>query len=244
MNLPIGFDKCLTFINCHMKPAPGGRGGAHPEGKEFRWRAVTISRESGSGAHVVAEKLLENLNQFPDGLMGKWAIFDKNLVEKVIEDHHLPKRLAQFLREDRASQLSDTLDELFGLHPPTEELVRKCADTVLQLSDLSRVIIIGRGGAVITAQMPHVLHVRLIAPLDERIKYLQQVTGRNEKAALHLIHEEDGARRRYLKRYFGKNIDDPLLYHMVLNTHQLGYDGAAKAITHTLQTEMALETVV
>ena len=31
-----------------------------------------------------------------------WTIFDRNLVERVLEDHDLPARLAKFMPEDRA----------------------------------------------------------------------------------------------------------------------------------------------
>jgi hypothetical protein len=45
----------------------------------------------------------------------KTVLFDRNLVEKVPVDHNLPARLARFMPEDRISQVSDTMDELFGL---------------------------------------------------------------------------------------------------------------------------------
>jgi hypothetical protein len=39
-------------------------------------------------------------------------------MDKVLADHNLPKYLARFLPGDRASQIEDTLADIFWLHPP------------------------------------------------------------------------------------------------------------------------------
>ena len=44
------------------------------------------------------------------------------------------------------------------------------------------------------------------------------------------VREEDHARRRYLRRYFDADIDDPLLYDLVINTGRLGFTRAAELI--------------
>jgi cytidylate kinase len=41
---------------------------------------------------------------------------------------------------------------------------------------------------------------------------------------------EDRGRERYLKKYFNADINDPLLYHMIINTGLVNYDDAAKLI--------------
>src|SRR5215471_4576882 len=115
MNSATGLDKCLNFINCHLQ-TPKSRPQPPEPGK---FRAVTISRQAGSGGHSVAEKLAQYLQAGEPMLATPWLIFDRNLVEKVLEDHKLPVRLAKFMLEDRVSEVTDTMDELFGLHPPS-----------------------------------------------------------------------------------------------------------------------------
>jgi hypothetical protein len=224
MNTKPGLDRCLTFINCQLQPAhPGGDNGA-------RRAAVTLSRQAGSGSHVVAERLLEYLQTAAPQDACPWTIFDRNLVEKVLEDHHLPTRLARFMTEDRISEIADTMDELFGLHPPSWTLVRQTSDTILRLAELGNVILIGRGAHVITAKLDHVFHVRLVGSLERRLEHIQEYYKLGKKAALGFLREEDGGRRRYLKKYFGKDIDDPLLYDMILNTDRMSYAEAAVII--------------
>jgi cytidylate kinase len=45
-----------------------------------------------------------------------------------------------------------------------------------------------------------------------------------------LIHTEARGRRRYLRKYFGADPDDPKLYHLVINTDLVNYEMAAAMI--------------
>lgn len=226
MNTQLGLERCLTFINCQLQPA--GKPLVLSNGASRR--AITISRQSGSGGHAVAENLVEYLQARVPKDSCPWAVFDRNLVEKVLEDHNLPKRLARFMPEDRISEISDTMDELFGLHPPSWTLVRQTADTILHLAELGNVIIIGRGSHVITSKLDYVFHVRLVGSLEKRVEYIQQLNGLSRKDAREFVEREDRGRRRYLKKYLGKDVDDPLLYHLVINTDLVAYAEAARLI--------------
>jgi cytidylate kinase len=208
MDTEFGFEQCRTFINCHMQSGKAPEGGAR--------RAVTLARQTGSGAHLIAENLARYLRECGDG--SQWAIFDRNLVERVLEDHHLPKRLAAFMPEDRIRGMTDTLDELFGLHPPSWELVRQTAETVLRLAEIGHVILFGRGAAIVTGRLDHVFHVRLVGSVERRRERVQEAEHISAKEALAQIRKADVGRRRYLQRYFHTDIDDPTLYHLTINT--------------------------
>ena len=127
------------------------------------------------------------------------TIFDRTLVEAVLQDHHLPSRLAAFMPEDKVLQMHDIIEDLFSLHPPTETLVRQTSETILRLADLGNVIILGRGGNIITGRLPQALHVRLIGSVELRLNHLQVFDKLSRKDALARIEREDGGRARYLK---------------------------------------------
>ncbi len=227
MNTQAGLERALSFINCHLQP--GGAGQASREDGAPR-RAVTISRQTGSGAHIVAQKLAAHLQAHGPKDAGPWAVFDRNLVEKVLEDHNLPQRLARFMPEDRASEIRDIMDELFDLHPPSWTLVRQTTDTILRLAELGNVILIGRGATVITAKLDYVFHVRIIGSLERRIKHVQELDHFSRATALARITQEDRGRKRYLRKYFDADPDDPLLYHLIINTDEVPYQEAARII--------------
>jgi len=59
---------------------------------------------------------------------------------------------------------------------------------------------------------------------------LVKLNGLSQIAAQKLAESEDLARRRYVKQFFNKNVDDPLLYHLTINTDLLSIDAAARII--------------
>jgi hypothetical protein len=227
MNPHIGLQNCLSFINCQLQPPRFSV--TRPEERPPR-RAITISRQSASGGHSVAERLVSILRARDPEPTCPWTVFDRELVRKVLEDHHLPSRLEKFMPEDKVSEISDTMDELFGLHPPSWTLVHKTALTILHLAELGKVVIIGRGANVITSKLDYVFHVRLVGSLERRVKYMEKLNGLNHHEAVELVCREDLGRKRYLKKYFNKNIDDPLLYHLVINTDLVSYEEVAGLI--------------
>src|ERR1017187_5836832 len=97
-------DRCYSFIHSHTA-TPG-----HAAAESRVRRAVTISRQAGCGAVIIAEKLAHFLQRHSPHESVKWTVFDRELMDKVLADHKLPKYLAQFLPEDRVSQIEDTLD--------------------------------------------------------------------------------------------------------------------------------------
>jgi cytidylate kinase len=229
MNLAYGLERCRTYINAHIQAA--GKGLTSDDRPR---RAVTISRQTGSGAHVVAEKLAACLQAHTPSDARPWTVFDRNLVEKVLEDHNLPHRLARFMPEDRVSEIADMMDELFGLHPPSWTLVRQTTETILHLAELGNVILIGRGATVLTNKLEYVYHVRLVGSLEKRVAHMQELNGLNKQAALELIRREDRGRRRYLKTHFKADLDDLLLYHLVINTDLVPYEAAAQIIADAM----------
>ena len=132
--------------------------------------------------------------------------------------------------EDRISEVSDTMDELFGLHPSSWTLVHKTADTILRLAELGHVILIGRGATVITRKLDSVFHVRLVGSFERRVQYIQELNHSTRQAAVEVVRREDLGRARYLKKYFDEEIENPLLYHLVINTDLVSYEEAAAMI--------------
>lgn len=191
---------------------------------------VTVSRQTGSGSHVIAEKLSEYLQTHLPDNPNPWLIFDRNLAEKVLEDNNLPRHFAKYMPEDKISEIADALDEMFGLHPPFWTMRQKISETILRLATQGNVILIGRGANIITAGLRHAFHVRLVGSLEKRTEHIQNILNLNRRKAMEFIRQEDRGRRRYLKKYFGKEIDDPLLYHMVINTDSISYEKAANLI--------------
>src|SRR6516162_6366134 len=222
-------DHCLSFINSQSLPTTKARGVVAVR------HAVTISRMAGCGAIYVAEKLANYLEAHAPAPGVKWTIFDRQLRQKVLEDHKLPTSLAKILSEDRTSFIQDTIADIFEVHPTADKMVKLISETILQLASVGNVIIVGRGANIVTAKMPHVLHVRLVAPLEDRIERVCHEYNKTPEEARRYCLEEDPARTRYIKTYFKTDINDPVHYHLVINTGRISYDDSARLITEALK---------
>jgi cytidylate kinase len=225
MSETLFLERCQTYLDCHLHAPKESRAAGW-----VRLPSITISRQAGTGGMSVAQALAEWLQTHAPRSSCPWTVFHKNLVEKVLEDHKLPSRLAQFMPEDKVSGIADAMEELLGLHPPSWKLVRQTTETVLQLAELGNAILVGRGANVITAHLENCFHVRLVGSLDRRAEHAAKAHGLSRRAALEFVKRQDLGRRRYLKKYFGKDVDDPLLYHLTINTDVVSERPAAELI--------------
>ena len=195
---------------------------------------ITISRQTGAGSKPVCEKLVQIMDEYsePEGV--KWAFFDRNLIEKVLEDHNLPIQISDFMPEGKYKHLNAVVNELLGLKPAEWTLIHKTTDRILQLARMGNVVIVGRGANIITSKLKNTFHVRLIASLEKRVEHIRTLMNLSEEEALNYIKKEDEKRKKYLKSYFHADADDPLLYHMTVNTDLLTHKGAAYLIAEAV----------
>jgi cytidylate kinase len=192
---------------------------------------ITLSRQAGAGGVDLADRVASILNERTDpAFPSPWTVFDKNLVQAVVDEHQLPERVAKYMQEDGPSEIQDILEELFGLHISTHRLVAKTSKTVLRLASLGNAIIVGRGGSVVTRSLRGGFHVRVVGSRKHRLAHMVKYDDLTEEKAREVIREQDEARRSYMKKYFDRDIDDPLLYDLVINTNHLRPADTARLI--------------
>ncbi|HEY5895587.1 MAG TPA: cytidylate kinase-like family protein [Chthoniobacterales bacterium] len=216
------FDKCRTYLLAQAAIPP-----ALPSEPS---RTITISRETGAGAVTIGQVVADYLQARQKEGQSPWAVFDRNLVEKVLEDHGLQKTLAEHMPEDVASRVRSVVEEILGVHPAPGTLVDATSHTILKLASLGNVVLVGRGSHLITAQLKHVFHVRLIAPLEQRIAHVETYYSLSHDDAVHFTHKTDRARARYVREHFKSDVSDPLHYHLTINTERLSFNETARII--------------
>jgi cytidylate kinase len=205
---------------------------------------ITISRQYGSGAVRVAQRLCEVLgySYFDKDLMVRTAaemgVSEENVVdfsEDIYRMRNFFERLFGRRRmkpEEREAPLPEsalqveTLSEADGI-----DLVR---DTILAAYDRDNVVILGRGGQAILREKPGVLHVRLGAPLGARAMRVKERSGRTLAEATALAKAKDQAAIAYLVRFFDIDWNNPLLYHLVFNSGKWELSDIAEIIIDSL----------
>jgi hypothetical protein len=150
-----------------------------------------------------------------------WSVFDRNLAVRILEDHSLSAKIEQFMPEDAKLRLTDTLETLLGLHPTVWTLKEHAKKTIRSLDKQGNVILVGRGGAAITSFLPHILHIRLVAPFNFRVRHFARYHQITEEKATKQVRETDEARHRYVRRFLGADVDEP---NAVSSRHQYRAD--------------------
>ena len=101
---------------------------------------------------------------------------------------------------------------------------------VEELAAEGRCVMVGRACAAVLARSADTLHVRLVAPFETRVRTATQRFGLDPAEAPRIVAERDANRARYHREYYDRDCNDPIHYHMVLNTARLGFDGAAQVV--------------
>ena len=120
------------------------------------------------------------------------------------------------------------------MRPSASTLVRKTAATILRLAELGNVVLIGRGANLVTRKLDYAFHARLVGSVRCRVRYLEGYLHLSPRAAAEYVRKEDLGRKRYVKKYYAEDIDDPLLYHLVINTDRVSYVEAARMIAEAV----------
>jgi cytidylate kinase len=219
-----GSEKALEYIESHSRDKKIRKTGP----------CITVSRQSGAGSSIVDEKLKNILEKNQGGEFGEWAIFDKNLIERIMEDHNIPERLTNLFSSEKQSAITNMVNELLGLAPSTKAILHQTAETILQLGITGNVIIVGRAGNIVASHLTNAFHVKLVAPLENRIVRIQEYYNIGRKQAVEWIKREDLSRKEYYSKNYHRDIDNPLLYHLTINTGLLSYEEAASLIAHSV----------
>lgn len=191
--------------------------GSRPAGRPF----ITISREAAAGATALGQQLVALLNEQMRIEGRSWIFFDGDLITHALTKHNLPERLAEYLPEDRISEIKALIGELVGLHPPVWELEQKVSEAIFHLADLGCVILTGRASNLITRSLPGGFHVRLVASMSARVQRMMKIKNCDAIAAKNSLLSSDHARARYVRTNFQQDVEDPHNYDLVINTDRL-----------------------
>lgn len=201
-------------------------------------RAVTISREYGSGGGEIAARLAERLG---------WQLIDHEVVVQVAQSLGVSVEEAEVHDERAESLASRIITSLQMIQPlvPVVSPVPMATDPMAYQDALQHVIdgaiatghvvIVGRGAQVLLARRRDVFHVRIIAPLESRIAYVMQREGLDAAAAQARVQLKDRDRLRYLQSQYNLNPENAHLYDIVVNTAILDLDSAVDILVLALE---------
>ena len=107
--------------------------------------------------------------------------------------------------------------------------------TVQEMAARDDIVLVGLASTIILAGMPHTLRVRVTAPEGRRAERVAQAQGLDPTAALDRIRHSDRERGGRVWFLHHVDLEDPLLYDLVINTDRLEAEEGAWLVQQALQ---------
>ncbi|MBV8694425.1 MAG: cytidylate kinase-like family protein [Chloroflexi bacterium] len=192
-------------------------------------RAITVSREYGSGGGEIAMRLAKRL---------AWQLIDHEVVvrvarklrvseqEAVEHDERVESLAIRLLKSLRVVQPTMPVAVEIPLTTDSRPFYKARCQVIEGAVATGHVVIVGRGAQAHLAERHDVFHLRVVAPLDLRIAYVMSREGLERAAARERILEKDQERCRYLQTFYQRHPNDPHLYDLVVNTGVLDLESA------------------
>ena len=207
------------------------RPGRGQEGGLFYGPYLLISREKGAGASTVARLAGQRLG---------WQVFDSEIVDAIAQKARVRRQLIESLDERERAVIAEAIGQL--LDPQalgTSDYLGYLKQVVLTLGHQGDVVIIGRAAQFILPS-PFGLRVRLVAPMEVRVRRIADQARLSLKAARVEVERTDHERAKLIHRHFGHDVTDPLNQDLVLNTAALSPEAITEVVLTALQQKLGL----
>jgi CMP/dCMP kinase len=204
---------------------------------------ITVSREFGAGGSELARKLGERL---------EWPVLDDEVTCRCAQRLNLDTAAVERMREHSPTLLA-RLSSALLVSPPEapgidtkhllhiDAIAEAALESITEAARTLPLIVVGFGTQCIFANRPDALHVRLVAPMPVRVERLRSRFGWDANSAGTRARRMDEDRRRYVQRYFHRDLNDPLLYDVQINTGRTTIEEAVAMIEQLIRGERSAD---
>lgn len=208
-----------------------------PNGRQ-RPPVVTISASYGAGGSVIGPRLAERLSvPFIDRAIPVEVSQRLEMpLEEAIAHEGLPHRTLSRWAAFFVPAAQIWTGAPTGIPTPAEEEeFRRMTEEVLAEYAQRGGVILGRAAALILRDVPGALHVRLHGPPERRVLQAMQVRGIDRETAERDLRAADLAREAYVRHWYRADPNDPLHYHLMIDSTSVSIDGCIDLICSALR---------
>ncbi|MBI3396756.1 MAG: cytidylate kinase-like family protein [Spirochaetia bacterium] len=210
----------------------------HTGSKKQSGPVITISREYGCPGIGLSQDLADALSKkrSADGRVAEWKALDKEIISRAAHEVDLTPGLVEKLYKEKSMGFFADLFKSFSDHyvPSDVQVKKTVAGVVRAMAHEGHVVILGRGGVVLTHDMPRSLHVKLFAPLDWRIERVKVMDKVKEPKARQLIETVD-RERIYLRNFLAGEQTQDSIFDLHLNAARLTVPEMVAMIVRVLE---------
>lgn len=188
---------------------------------------ITISREYGSGGHLIGQQIAEHLGiPFYDNslieLVAKESGFSEDFISE--KEQNLPSHmLYQLILQDYESPINKSLS-------PSDALFVAQSRVIRRLAQKGASVIVGRCADYILRDFPNCIHVFLHANMAYKITHAIHEYGIDPENAAHTITQINKSREAHYNHYTGKRWEDTNHYHLTCDTSMIDNDEVCRMV--------------
>jgi cytidylate kinase len=180
---------------------------------------ITISRGSYTRGKEVAEKLAQALG---------YHCLSRDILLEASERYNIPEiKLIRAIHD--APSILERLTYAKGHY------VAYIRAALLQQVQKDNVVYHGLAGHFLLREIPHVLKVRIIADLEDRVREEMRRENISAVEARRILQKDDQERRKWSKHVYGVDAWDPSLYDLLIKIKPITVDGAVDIIKGALK---------
>lgn len=182
---------------------------------------ITISRGSYSKGKEVAEKVAAQLG---------YVCLSREVILDASDQYHIPE-----IKMIKAIHDAPSILERFGRGKLP--FIAYYQSTLTRLVQKDNVVYHGLAGHILLKGVPHVLKVRVIADLADRVASEMKREEVSEQEARTLILKDDQERRKWTQSLYGVDPWDSSLYDLVVHIHKFTVTNAVDFICYSANLE-------
>ncbi len=180
---------------------------------------ITISRGSYSRGKDVAEKLAQRLG---------YECLSRDILIEASDEFNIPE-----IKLIRALHDAPTVLERFN--NGKERYVAYLRSSLLKHTQKDNLVYHGLAGHYFLRDIPHVLKVRILANIEDRVEEEMRRENISAEEALFILKKDDEERRKWGIKVYGVDTQDSKLYDMVLHISTMTVDDAVDILYETVR---------
>lgn len=207
------------------------KAGSHHH-KQKQRPCITLSREYGCEGYPVAERLREEMIRSSGE---EWVLLDKALLEEVARHNNLSAEVLRGLGE-KNRMLDEILATFSSRWKSEKDHFRMLCRHIVSLAEQGNVIIVGRGGAIVTRHLENCHHFRLYASLAFKTTSIAGRLNLPAEEAEKLIMNKQKQRDKFIVDFLDQDPRDVSFYDLLFNNDRNSPEKIALTIAGYVQT--------
>ena len=195
---------------------------------------LCLSRQVGTDGVGVATLLGKQLG---------WPVFDREILEAMADSDETRRRIYESMDERDLGWWEEALRSLMQSEFVRNDYFKRLCETLLSLARQGPCIFLGRGADLVLPR-DRGFRVRLLEPVEVRLQRLCRILECDTAAGKRQMERIERERRRFLRRHFGIDSEDPMRFDLTVNLAELSHAEAAAAILEARRLRMGSETSV